>query len=362
MSQWSAQAYRFLETILPVRVESLSYEPLSSSHIPHFAKSTADHLLQQLGIPSVAGSKIVERALCLAGTAGLLSRFVKGQGMLVVMRKTGDADRSATAAKRLSRSLLANLGCGDRWHPDWRNFDLVPSSPSIEAMDLLADWDLPEHSFEVVYSSHVLEHLPRSLAPSFLRNCWKILRPGGILRLVVPDLQGICREYLAQLDAAQTGTPGADRKLRWMTLELLDQMVRTRSGGLMARLWASEPLPEKDFIVSRFGEGAKFWIEKLQQSAPISATSENLFEGFPNASVTEAANFRQQGEIHQWMYDAFSLSELLQQCGFVQVAKVDAQTSAIPNFANFHLDSNPEGFPRKPDSLYLEARKIGTSP
>jgi len=58
-------------------------------------------------------------------------------------------------------------------------------------------------SAEVVYSSHMLEHLTREEAQAFLNEAFRILRPGGWLRLVVPDLRRRAESYVS-------GATGAD--------------------------------------------------------------------------------------------------------------------------------------------------------
>lgn len=66
--------------------------------------------------------------------------------------------------------------------------------------------------------------------------------------------------------------------------------------------------------------------------------------------------FRQDGEIHRWMYDRFSLGRKLAEVGFVEIAPCRADQSAIERFAEFDLDTR-DGRVRKPDSLFMEARK-----
>ncbi len=67
--------------------------------------------------------------------------------------------------------------------------------------------------------------------------------------------------------------------------------------------------------------------------------------------------FRLGGEIHQWMYDRYSLSELLNKVGFVDIKVCSAFESEIPNWQNYQLETI-NGVVRKPDSLFIEAKKI----
>jgi hypothetical protein len=72
---------------------------------------------------------------------------------------------------------------------------------------------------------------------------------------------------------------------------------------------------------------------------------------------TAIGKFRLGGEIHQWMYDRYSLSKLLVDVGFTQVEIKDAFTSRIPNWASYQLESK-NGIIYKPDSLFMEAIKL----
>ena len=67
--------------------------------------------------------------------------------------------------------------------------------------------------------------------------------------------------------------------------------------------------------------------------------------------------FRQQGEVHQWMDDRFSLKCLLNECGFVDVIQRNASESYLPDWSSFNLDTEQDGSIYKPDSLFMEAIK-----
>ena len=105
--------------------------------------------------------------------------------------------------------MRANLGCGSQICPDWINIDLVRTGPGVVAHDLSTGIPLPDASCEVVYHSHVLEHLRRPDARFFMRECFRVLKPGGILRVAVPDLEQICRQYLLALDRERLATHDA---------------------------------------------------------------------------------------------------------------------------------------------------------
>lgn len=125
-----------------------------------------------------------------------------------------------------SKNIFLNLACGVKTHPDWVNLDMSPYiflrhnmrlAKILKLIGFLSDqrWarlnaipvdvqhinlknGIPYEaaSVDVIYHSHFLEHLPKSSVPSFLKECFRVLKPRGIMRIVVPDLQYIMNEYL----------------------------------------------------------------------------------------------------------------------------------------------------------------------
>lgn len=282
------------------------------------------------------------------------------------------------------KKAYLNLGCGTRCHPDWVNLDIAPLAPGVIAHDLRTGLPFPDNSCEAVYHSHVLEHIPKSEARSFIRECQRVLKPGGILRVVVPDLEQICRLYLEKLKGALEGTPGAACDYEWMLLELMDQAVRTSSGGQMRAYLDRDPIPNQEFIEARIGAEGRNLIDILRRlrtsgspgpnQPPKAKTSlarqwtqrlEGALKrrlvarwfGDDAAKVFAIGSFRLAGEVHQWMYDRYSLGKLLMDAGLSAPSRRAATESDLPEWARFELDTNGAGVPHKPDSLYMEGRK-----
>jgi predicted SAM-dependent methyltransferase len=57
-----------------------------------------------------------------------------------------------------------------------------------------------DQSVSCIYSSHTFEHFSWAESLAVAKECFRVLRPGGVLRVVVPDLQLIAREYLRDSD------------------------------------------------------------------------------------------------------------------------------------------------------------------
>lgn len=277
-----------------------------------------------------------------------------------------------------------NLGCGSRFHPAWTNVDFTAVSPSVLSHDLRKGIPFPGEEFDVVYHSHVLEHFNLPRARAFLRECGRVLKPGGTLRVVVPDLEQIAKTYLGALEQAAAGGSRARADHEWMLIELYDQTVREFAGGEMAEYLSREALPNREFVIGRVGLAARQLIESAERSrnghapqpavAPRRTTMLGRLRRLLGDSAArreaivrrllgeeyellELGRFRRGGEIHLWMYDRFSLSRVLTEAGFRQVQAVGAAESRVPGWSDFNLDTEPDGTVCKPDSLFMEASK-----
>ena len=112
-----------------------------------------------------------------------------------------------------SAPVLLNLGCGASFHPDWLNVDLVAADPSVLVHNLREPLPFGDQSFAAVYHSHVLEHLPRERALPFIRECYRVLRAGGFLRVAVPDLERIAT--LELLEPARESEGQTDSRISY---------------------------------------------------------------------------------------------------------------------------------------------------
>jgi SAM-dependent methyltransferase len=96
-----------------------------------------------------------------------------------------DAALGARLAKlRPLRPLLRATGA---FRLDW--------SDAIEIHDLRRPFPWPDASAVAIYSSHTLEHLSKRDGARFLDECARVLAPGGVLRIAVPDLARVIADY-----------------------------------------------------------------------------------------------------------------------------------------------------------------------
>ncbi len=252
---------------------------------------------------------------------------------------------------------LLNLGCGQVWSSGWVNIDFTSTGPGVIAHDLKSGIPVDDAEVDVVYSSHLLEHFGKDDAVFFVKECFRVLRPGGICRFAVPDLETIVRLYLMMLERSRKGDVQAQGAYDWIMIELFDQMVRNVPGGRFVKHLTSDPLRAESFILSRAGREAADVLSYLRNPDNSDKVSRLEFPDEKGLTAEEIGRFRLSGEVHQWMYDSYSLGKLLDEAGFSEIASVRADESRIPEFADYCLDTDESGQVRKPDSLFMEAVK-----
>ena len=278
-----------------------------------------------------------------------------------------------------------NIGCGPHFHTEWTNIDIVSSSPDVQAWDIRKGLPYPNESFDACYHSHVLEHLVPQEAELLIEECFRVLKANGIIRVVVPDLESITRNYLKLLEEVDSGKGAVEADYDWMMLEMCDQTVRVFSGGEMGRYLRNPRIPNRDFVRSRMGfiveeisnqsgwktqSTPKTWKSQLARifSKSLGSLSKcvsrdklskilvGLIAGREAKRAFEEVLFRDSGEVHRWMYDRYSLRRLLKNAGFSEMSVCRADESRIPDFNRCGLDMLG-GKVRKADSLFMEAIK-----
>jgi predicted SAM-dependent methyltransferase len=98
---------------------------------------------------------------------------------------------------RALRDTLVNVGCGPHVEPGFINLDLASTAPGVVRWDCRRELPLGDGSARGIRIEHFFEHLEtREEAPALLRDCARVLQPGGVLRIVVPDARRYLEAYL----------------------------------------------------------------------------------------------------------------------------------------------------------------------
>ena len=203
-----------------------------------------------------------------------------------------------------NRRILLNLGCGPdaspgRWtdidgswnlkvQTAWwgRPFADMAARRSgfrwpahIQWLDITKGIPYADGSVDAVYASHVLEHLYRQDALLLLTEIHRILRPGGVVRMVLPDLRSMARAYLAD--------DGPDAAIRF-NADLLMRDAKPPSGwlGRLKKCWA-------DHHSHKFMYDEALLLRDLQAAAFAEATEKS----FLDSRIPEIGDVERAGRI-----------------------------------------------------------------
>lgn len=101
-----------------------------------------------------------------------------------------------------AKKLKLHMGCGSDLRSGWANIDMssprggVPPGILFVRHDLRKGLPLPDGTCDLVYSSHLLEHLEYRHGVALLRECHRILAPGGRFRIALPNLRLVFQAYV----------------------------------------------------------------------------------------------------------------------------------------------------------------------
>lgn len=100
-----------------------------------------------------------------------------------------------------SKSVHLHLGCGPKYIEGFINIDANPFAKIDLWMDVRNGLPFPANSADSIYATHMLEHLYDKDLRTLLKECFRILKPGAGIRLIVPSLgSAIAAYHLKRMD------------------------------------------------------------------------------------------------------------------------------------------------------------------
>ena len=126
--------------------------------------------------------------------------------------------------------LRLHIGCGPKIKKAWINIDLSPQADVT--LDMREPLPFLENSCSIIYSEHFLEHLEYpGHANSFLRECYRILEPGGLFSVGVPDTEWPIAEYTGQRSENYFRIAKQTWHAKWCQTEMEHINYHFRQGG-----------------------------------------------------------------------------------------------------------------------------------
>jgi len=91
--------------------------------------------------------------------------------------------------------MKLHLGCGTKHIDGWVNVDARPLEGVDRVDDIQTLAGIEAGSVDIIYASHVLEHVGRLEYVAVLKRWFELLKTGGILRVAVPDIEQVVNHY-----------------------------------------------------------------------------------------------------------------------------------------------------------------------
>jgi predicted SAM-dependent methyltransferase len=128
---------------------------------------------------------------------GLVNDFRRIKGIV-----TGRTIAARYLAAHPVRKL--HIGCGSSLLSSWLNSDYLPRSDQVMALDATRKFPFPGGTFDRVYSEHMIEHVSFQSGLSMLIESQRVLKSGGRIRIVTPNLEFLIDLYKEDRSPLQT--------------------------------------------------------------------------------------------------------------------------------------------------------------
>lgn len=144
--------------------------------------------------------------------------------------------------------IKLNIGCGTDYKKGWINID-NNSDKNIKQLDL--NWDLrhllpfPENSVDFIFNEHFIEHLTVEESRKAILDMMRVLKPGGVLRIAMPDLEDVFDLY---------GDPNWKKRpiIKNHSLEFVQ--TKAEMVNMSFSWWGHEWIYDWEELVRRFNE------------------------------------------------------------------------------------------------------------
>ncbi len=233
-----------------------------------------------------------------------------------------------------------NLGAGDFEHEAWTNIDYY--SKHYKNNKIGINWDatkrkplpIKNNSAEVFYSSHLIEHIRDEDVKFMLKECYRSLKPGGVIRITCPNIMLAVNAYVKKdkyyFLLGQKYTKGFDDyslEQRFMS-HLASQLSRMNYRGCNS---LSDNVIKNIFVNNSVEESLRLIFDK---------TSFDIQRKFPQDHI----NFWTVSKLYTFLFDAGF--------GDISISSYAQSKSVVMRDTTYFDNTHPE------DSLYLEAKKI----
>lgn len=204
--------------------------------------------------------------------------FRQTQTFKQMRQKWRSASNSQILKEYLIKHRVAKLQIGSGSHPlpGWLNSEYLPDSRQQYHLDATRPFDIPSETFDLVFSEHMIEHIPFPAALNMLRECHRVLRPGGRIRVSTPPLEFV-------IDLVLRGNTEHRRYIAWHMETWLSEVPHS-SGAVVAndfvRNWGHLFIYDAPTLKWALESAGFVEVDKK----PLNESDEPLLRGLENAN------------------------------------------------------------------------------
>lgn len=228
-----------------------------------------------------------------------------------------------------SKKRCLNIGGGNWSYPRWENVDFYADEDFIDYkidLRLKKAIDLPEGCAGLIFCSHILEHMPDDACLFMLKEGFRLLGPGGIMRVSVPDMDKALEAYAAN------------------SMEFFDFY----KGGVTCVGNSIEKRLVNFFASYKKGDysgGPPVSPEVVKEK--LKSLNKYEFVKWCASLIPEDAQYK----AHVNAYDFDKIRSFLKEAGFKEVARSEYRRSSVAELRKRAFDTRPVA------SLFVEAFK-----
>jgi len=154
-------------------------------------------------------------------------------------------ERTAAIEAYLRTHVVRKLqiGAGGNVLPGWLNSDVSPLNSSVLFLDAKEPFPFEDCTFDYIFSEHFIEHISYVEGQSALRECYRVLKCGGRVRIATPNLNNIVALSTAPKGGAQ------EEYIRWSNAQFAPGLGSHLAGFVLNnffRLWGHEFIYDPD--------------------------------------------------------------------------------------------------------------------
>jgi predicted SAM-dependent methyltransferase len=146
---------------------------------------------------------------------------------------------------RNSQVRKLQLGTSNSLIEGWLNTDVLPTSREVVYLDATRRFPFRDNTFDYVCSEHMIEHIEYHDALFMLRECFRVLKPGGKIRMSTPDLRVLVGLFSNEKTTVQ------NFYVDWMTTKFLPDATFCKEVFLINnafRAWGHQFLYDRETI------------------------------------------------------------------------------------------------------------------